>query len=211
MSVEQLQSPAPKRPYEVFGFTEPESLSWRVKQERFQEILEDDLTVIHTIQPSSNDYGEFLFVTTSRPGDKERIAMTFYGLGYHEYPERWVTEEWFWYQSSLTPEQRRSILEKEAARDLIQEYSESILPSIGKNTQSNFGRMFEMLADLNDEDGALAEIEDLDSLDGWLFEVDQLFPPEEIDDPPLGENLLDQASREKLPPLYSGEEKGLQA
>jgi hypothetical protein len=29
--------------------------------------------------------------------------------------------------------------------------------------------------------------------------------------PPTGENLLDQASREKLPPLYSGEEKGLDA
>ena len=26
---------------------------------------------------------------------------------------------------------------------------------------------------------------------------------------PTGENLLDQESREKLPPLYSGEEKGL--
>ena len=29
--------------------------------------------------------------------------------------------------------------------------------------------------------------------------------------PPTGNNLLDQASREKLPELYSGEEKGLEA
>ena len=28
---------------------------------------------------------------------------------------------------------------------------------------------------------------------------------------PTGDNLLDQASREKLPPLYSGEEQGLDA
>ena len=28
---------------------------------------------------------------------------------------------------------------------------------------------------------------------------------------PTGENLLDPASREKLPPLYSGEEQGLEA
>lgn len=29
--------------------------------------------------------------------------------------------------------------------------------------------------------------------------------------PPTGDNLLDQESREKLPPLYGGEEKGLNA
>ena len=29
--------------------------------------------------------------------------------------------------------------------------------------------------------------------------------------PPTGQNLLDQESREKLPPLYSGEEQGLDA
>ncbi|MGD8457513.1 MAG: DUF2958 domain-containing protein [Anaerolineales bacterium] len=32
-----------------------------------------------------------------------------------------------------------------------------------------------------------------------------------VDEPPFGKNLLDQASREKLPPLYSGEEFGLDA
>jgi hypothetical protein len=31
------------------------------------------------------------------------------------------------------------------------------------------------------------------------------------DQPPTGENLLDAESREKLPPLYSGEELGLMA
>ena len=32
-----------------------------------------------------------------------------------------------------------------------------------------------------------------------------------VSTPPTGENLPDQASREKLPPLYSNEEKGLEA
>jgi hypothetical protein len=79
-----------------------------------------------------------------------------------------------------------------------------------------------MLADLTDEDGALAEMEDLGSLDDWLNEVDAKIPFEEpppnlplesqpTEPPPTGENLLDQAPREKLPPLYSGEEKGLDA
>jgi len=46
-------------------------------------------------------------------------------------------------------------------------------------------------------------------LDRWVFEVDRQTPPEEPS--PTGENLLDDASREKLPPLYSGEELGLEA
>jgi len=51
-------------------------------------------------------------------------------------------------------------------------------------------------------------VEDLESLDNWIFEFDQQTPPEE---PPLtGGNLLDQASREKLPELCRNEEKGLE-
>ena len=41
------------------------------------------------------------------------------------------------------------------------------------------------------------------------YVVDQKTPPEVP--PPTVENLLDQASREKLPELYSNEEKGLEA
>ena len=78
-----------------------------------------------------------------------------------------------------------------------------------QDTQSERGKLFEILADITDEDGDLAEMEDLESLDNWLFEVDQQTTPEEPS--PTGENLLDQASREKLPPLYSNEEKGLEA
>jgi len=34
--------------------------------------------------------------------------------------------------------------------------------------QTDRGRMFEMLADLTDDDGALAEIEDMDDVSGFL-------------------------------------------
>jgi hypothetical protein len=53
-------------------------------------------TIIPTVQPSSNDFGEFLFVTTSRPSAKDQLAITLYGLGYHEHRERWITRKWFW-------------------------------------------------------------------------------------------------------------------
>ncbi len=113
MSQERPIHKGAKRPYEVFGFTEQENLNWRVSQERFGEILSDDRTLIHSIQESSNNYGEFLFVTASWEGEKGRICMTFYGYGYHEYRERWVTSEWFWYQANPFLETIRLKIEKE--------------------------------------------------------------------------------------------------
>lgn len=209
MPQERSLPPAPKRPYEVFGFTEQERLNWRVNKERFDEIIDDDRTVLHNIRESSNSFGEFLFITTSRPGDQGRVAMTFYGLGYHDQRERWITAEWFWYQAEASTDILQKQLDKEEAKEILKQRLESIQPYIGQNTQTQRGKIFEILADLTDEDGALAEMEDLESLDGWLFDVDQKIPPEKP--PPTGENLLDQASREKLPPLYSGEEKGMKA
>jgi hypothetical protein len=209
MSPEQLPQPAPKRPYEVFGFTEKESLFWRVSQNRFDEILNDKQTIIHSMNESSNNYGEFLFVTASRPNERGRIFITFFGLGYHDYRERWISDEWFWYQSSPTPQLLEKKMDKDEVKEKLSERQDFISPYLSQNSQSSRGHLFETLADMTDEDGAMAEMEELESLDQWLAFIDLQTPPEEP--PPTGENLLDQASREKLPPLYSGEEKGLEA
>ena len=208
MSKEKDLSPAPKRPYEEFGLNDKEALYWRVDKERFEEILSEDQTLIHEINESSNSFGEFMFVTTSRPGDKGRIYMTFYGQGYHEHRERWITQEWYWYQAPPYPDLLGKKLEKEEAKELIEQRIEEIKPYHSKDTQTNRGKLFELLADLTDEDGALAEIQDIEHLADWLF-VDEENEHEII--PPTGENLLDEESREKLPPLYSGEEQGLDA
>ena len=84
----------------VFGLTEQEQLTCRVSQEKFEEIFKDEKTYIHKVEISTNVFGEFLFVTASRPLKQGRLSMTFYGLGYHEARERWITQEWFWYQAS---------------------------------------------------------------------------------------------------------------
>jgi hypothetical protein len=126
MTPEQFQSPAHKRPYEIFGFTERESLFWRVYQERFFEIIDDEQILIHDIKLSSNNYGDFLFVTASRPGATERIAMTFYGLGYHDHRECWIVNKWFWYQTSLDPHTNQDNIEKEEAKKIIQQRWEEI-------------------------------------------------------------------------------------
>jgi hypothetical protein len=121
----------------------------------------------------------------------------------------------------MDPHTKLERIDKEDGKKIIQQRREEILPYLRDSEQTEYGRLFEMLADLTDDDGALAEMEDLESLNEWIFDVDQLVPPEEppdtfleepsVEPPPTGENLLDQASREKLLPLYSGEEKGLEA
>ena len=213
MSHEQNLQPAPKRPYELFGLTEQEALYWRVTDQRFRALLEQDETLIHRIENSSNNFGEFLFVTASRPGNQGRLAMTFYGLGYHEHRERWIAGEWFWYQANFSPELMREQIKKEEANDLIQQRRDSIASYLGEDAQTEYGQLFEMLADLTDEDGALAEIEDMGDIGVWLLGIspDEPASEPEFEPPPTGENLLDKASRKKLPPLYSGEEKGLEA
>jgi hypothetical protein len=91
----------------------------------------------------------------------------------------------------------------------ISNFSETTHPAyIGGDTQTEKGKLFESLADLTDEDGALAEMEDIEPYIDWMH-------PQEDEDqkivPPTGENLLDNESRDMLPPLNSGEEKGLGA
>jgi hypothetical protein len=211
MKSESQPLPSPKRPYEIFGFTEDEGLYWRVNQERFDEILKDDPTVVHNIKDSSNQFGDFLFVTASRPGDsgpQNRIYMTFYGLGFHEYRERWFTHEWFWYQANANPNLIRHTIPKDETLELIQQRRENIQPDVRLDTQTDQGFLFETLADLTDDDGALAEFQDFSVMASSLKNTD-VSESEII--PPTGENLLDDESREKLPPLYSGEEKGLDA
>ena len=202
MNKEQIPNPLHRKPYEVFGLTEEEVLYWRVGQEHFQEIINDDQTTIHAIKTSSNNYGEFLFVTTSRQGDHARIAMTFFGLGYHEHRERWLTNEWFWYQTNILPEIMRMKIEKEEAEELIQKRLNNIIPYSQEDTQTDYGRLFEMLADLTDEDGALAELQDLEKVAKWLHgDPDADSGPEpEFKPPPRGDNLLDRKSRDNLQP-----------
>ena len=205
MTPERSLQPAPKKPFEVFGITEQECLDWRLNKERFEEILGDEATSIHDIKLSSNEDGEFLFVTTSRLGDQTRIGMTFYGLGYNKQKECWVTDEWLWHQTELYPDLVNQKIDKDEAQKILKQREEKITPHLGKVTQAGRGNLFE----LPNVDNVLEEVDDLETLNAWLSELDQNAPPEEP--PPNGEFLLDNPSREKLPPLYHSEKLGLKA
>jgi hypothetical protein len=154
-----------------FGFTERERLFDRVSHNRLIEILKDPQTAILKTEMNSNTFGEFLFVATKR-GVGEHVAhITFYGLGYHEYRERWIDKEWAWYESTPSSETDQESLTQEEALTIITERQAEIASEVGRQTQSSRGRLYEMLADLTDEDGALSELEDL----GDMFD-DDMFP-----------------------------------
>jgi hypothetical protein len=81
-----------------------------VSDERFRTLLDDERTTIHQIDLSANNYGEFLFVTlslpeqASQPVGQRASVVTFFGLGFHDYRERWIIAEWFWYEAFSRPE-----------------------------------------------------------------------------------------------------------
>jgi hypothetical protein len=104
--------------------------------------LEDERTTIHSVELSANNYGEFLFVTVSlpeqanQPVGERKSVVTLYGLGYHEYRERWVHQEWFWYQAFSRPELIEQAVDKATAQKLLEEQRESVRSHVDNQQQS---------------------------------------------------------------------------
>ena len=59
--------------HEAFGLKNHERFDRRLSHERFQEIINDDHTTIHSAEVSYNNYGRLLFVTVSQPPNGERV------------------------------------------------------------------------------------------------------------------------------------------
>lgn len=170
MSVEHHEPPRPKTSAEQFGFTERERVFDKVSHARFLEFLDDPKTKVHRIEESTNSYGEYLFVTVSRPGSKKRILVTFYGLGYHEYREKWIAEDWYWYESVQSSLIAQLTIARDEAKRIIEERYREVKAYAQQDTQTRQGQLFEMLADLTDEDGAWAEMQDMPS---WLLDDEE--------------------------------------
>lgn len=150
----------------AFGFTERERLYDRISEQRFQAILADESTQIHELQVSTNTFGEFLFVTVSRPHEQQWQSITFYGLGYHEYRERWIADTWSWYETAR--DLTKIALNRDTALRQIAERRADIAPYLTNTQQSQRGKLYELLADLTDEDGAYSELTDMGNFDDWL-------------------------------------------
>jgi hypothetical protein len=158
MTIEQHR---PKRPHEIFGISKEEVSQWRIADDKLKEILATPNTVVHKIEINDNNYGEFLFITTSKGTGPQRTCMTFWGLGYHEYRERWIHLEWFWHQTPASLVDPLEEISQEDALAQLERRREEITPHMYEDTQTEQGRLFESLADMTDDDAALAEMQDL--------------------------------------------------
>jgi hypothetical protein len=147
----------------AFALTERERLHDFISDKHFQELLMDETTAVHQIELSTNNYGEFLFVTMSRQIGEDRAFITFWGLGFHELRERWFTDEWRFYETQQLLHQIPQKIAPEDAQALIQARRDQIALDVMPQNQSRSAQLFELLADLTDEDGAYTELEDL----GW--------------------------------------------
>lgn len=157
------QTPPPDQP---FTFTEREMLFDRLSHSRFEVMLREKQTTIHEVKLDTNRYGEFLFVTVSRQQAEKRQALTFFGLGFHEHRERWLTD-WSWYETDLRGERQAQHLEKQAALKAISARHAEVASYVTNNPPSRRAQLYTLLADLTDEDGALSELEDLGD---WLLD-----------------------------------------
>jgi hypothetical protein len=169
-----------------------------------KDIISEKQTIIHKIESSANNFGEFMFVTTSRSGEQGRIFMTFYGLGYHKYRERWLTKEWFWYQTVPHPDIQNPKVELEEATKILNIRLDQIAPETHLDTQTARGYLFELLADLKDEDWALDELENLERM-GVMF----LKRNAEVDNEKIYPKTVENSKLEESPknhPAVSSEE-----
>lgn len=154
----------------AFGFTRTERLYDFIGHGRFLALLKDEQTTIHEAQVSTNNYGEFLFVTASRhEGDRQEV-VSFWGLGFHDRRDRYVLDEWRWYTSELGKAEH-NLLEKDEVLTLIDERRSELRQQAQRYQQSASGMFFEHLAELTDEDAAATEMDDLgEMLDDLLGE-----------------------------------------
>lgn len=167
------------QPSDPFEFSEHEKLWDRIGDDRFRALIEDEGTTIHSLKVDANSYGEFAFVTASREVEGQRSFITFWGMGYHEHRERWIADQWRWYKAHPYPETLEQKVTLEEAQAILEQRRQEIAPYVTEETQTARARLYEMLADLTDEDGALIELEDLGEAADWL--LGDVPPPGESD------------------------------
>jgi len=149
-----------------FSFTEQEQLYDRISHARFLALVQQPDIVVHEVKEDSNSFGEYLFVTLGSPSEPGKL-LTFWGLGYHEYRERWITDTWEWYADYLMTK-RQNRVPKDDALSQIKEREDDAKAHAAPANQSRRAQLYELVADLTDDDGALTELEDLENL-GWMF------------------------------------------
>lgn len=148
-----------------FTFTEREQLYDRISYTRFMALIAQPDVDIHEVGESTNSIGEYLFVTVSCRIAHPKQLYTFWGLGYHEQRERWIADTWQWYESEQNAEKFPMLSKTEALAQISEREAFVRANATPSQPQSRRAQLYELIADLTDEDGALSELEDF----GWMF------------------------------------------
>lgn len=157
-------SPEAPNNQDDFQFTENEKLFELLSHRRFMLLVSKPDVIINSIHEDGNAFGEFLFVTLTRQSQAGSRPLAFYGLGYHEQRERWITEYWRWYESFL--DTQGEVVPKQEAMEQIKAREEWVRGMAASEPRpSRRAQLYDLLAEMTDEDGALSELEDL----GWMF------------------------------------------
>jgi hypothetical protein len=152
---------------EAEWLSDAERLDERISHGRLLGVLGRQDVVVHTVKDDHNAFGEFLFVTVSRKAANPK-AITFYGLGYHEYRERWLVEDWRFFERGLLNPTGLEVMSKAEALKIIAEHAAEVRSQAKPEGRSGQALLYELLAEMGDEDSALADMEDMDwpALDG---------------------------------------------
>jgi hypothetical protein len=138
----------------------------RVSHERFMTVVTMRDVNVHKIQMASNSYGEFLFVTLDRPKLALQQPLTFFGLGYHEYRERWISNVWQFHECYLGS-RKLPIIPKAEAIAHISEQEAYVKANLPTEKRSDNAKIYELLSSMSDEDAAITDLQDFDF--GWMF------------------------------------------
>jgi hypothetical protein len=106
------------------------------------------------------------------PEQVSRFMLTFWGLGFHDARECYLLDLWRWHEAQFVDAAAPALnkvrcLQQIDARRVQCQAEASTLPA-----PSSRAAAFAFFAELGDEDGALAELEDLEALG---FDLEDLF------------------------------------
>jgi hypothetical protein len=140
-------------------FTDDENLFDKISLKRAKEIIQRNDTLVHSSEISFNTYGEFLFIIFKY---KESIFVM-YGLGEHCERERWVED--FNIDTGQEYNIRGTVpIAKSEVLNQINERAK--LKKYYTYEQSFRGELYDILADIGDEDGAASILSDYDFMLG---------------------------------------------
>jgi len=140
-------------------FTDDENLFDKITFKRAKEIIQREDVLVYSSEISHNTYGEFLFITFIY----KNSIFVIHGLGEHSERERWIDN--FNINTGQEYNIRNTIpIDKGGVLKQINERAK--LKKHYTYEQSYRGELYDILADIGDEDGAASILADYDFMLG---------------------------------------------